>query len=82
MRHKLGSANRRKTMVEKVREELLSAVRERLAAKGISSGDDFSHYPVGRVREESVPFVGTVHIPAGRVANKLQIDRQFRLLKR
>ena len=81
-RHKLGTAIRCQAMVEKVKEELLGALRERLAAKGISPFDDFSQYPVGRVREDSVPFIGNVHIPAGRVASKLRIDRQFRLLKR
>jgi len=69
-------------MVEKVREDLLVAVRERLAAKGISRTDDFSRFPVGRVREDAVPFIGTVHIPAGRIAKKSDTDKRFRLLKR
>lgn len=69
-------------MVEKVREELLVAVKERLAAKGISTGSDFAEYPVGGVCEETVPFIGTVHIPSGHVFSRFESDRRFRSLKR
>lgn len=69
-------------MVEKVKAEVLTAIRARLAAKGISSDSDFSAYPVGGVCEDSVPFIGTIHIPAKRVVKRSESNRLFSGLKR
>ena len=70
-----------RNMVEKVRSDLLLAVKERLAAKGVSTDSDFAEFPVGGVCEQSVPFIGTMHIPAGRVIKRADSERRFRLMK-
>lgn len=69
-------------MVEKVRDELLVAIRQRLAQKGVSSDSDFNQYPVGGVFEDEVPYVGTIHIPAKRVITRSTSDKKFSQLKR
>jgi hypothetical protein len=65
-------------MTEHVRPELRAALRERLAKKGISPDGDFSEYPVEAVCVDSVPYVGNVHLPAGMVIRRKDIDRKFR----
>ena len=65
-------------MTERVRADLLAALRERLAAKGITADSDFSIYPVAAVCLDSVPYVGNVHLPEGRSLGRVAVDRKLR----
>jgi len=67
-------------MVERVRDDLLVAVRERAAAKGVTTESDLSHYPVGPVCEDAVPFSGSV-LAGHRVARREVVDRVFKRQK-
>ena len=69
-------------MVERVRDDLLAALRARLAQKGVDPDSEFAEYPVGAICEDSVPFMGNVHIPAGRVISRAESDKRFRFLRR
>lgn len=66
-------------MTDRARPELIAALRARLARKGIDVAD-LPDYPVEAVHVDVVQFVGNVHIPAGRVARREDVDRRFRSL--
>ena len=68
-------------MVEKVSSELMERFRASLAQRGVTRDSNLDQYPVGAVRTESVPFVGTVHLPTNRIAKRVTIDQLFKKLK-
>jgi hypothetical protein len=59
----------------------IDEMRERLARRGVTRDSDLSAYPPAIVYADAVPFLGNVHIPAGRVAKRDVVDRRFRKLK-
>ncbi|MBV9511777.1 MAG: hypothetical protein JO303_16010 [Caulobacteraceae bacterium] len=69
-------------MDAKVNEETMASFRERIARRGIDvCAKADADYKIQVVRPDSVPMVGNVHIPTGRVASRESVEERFRKLK-
>ena len=68
-------------MGKKINPDVMSTFRERLARRGITKDSHLSVSEVDVVRAHTIPVVGNVHIPTGRVAKREYVDGRFRKLK-
>lgn len=67
-------------MTDRARPDLIAALRARLERRGVHVDGTMPDYPVEAVRVDAVPYVGNMHIPAGRVVRRSEIERRFRSL--
>jgi len=66
-------------MKDRARPDLIAALRARLARRGVDV-DNIPDYPIESARQDMIPFVGNVHIPAGRVSKRDDVNRRFKAL--